>query len=72
MTAYDKTIKFDLPPTWLSEQYEGKRNIEITKKQREVQQVLHDLKNKENSNSTPRKSKKVNKKSLQNLKHYKE
>ena len=71
MTAYDKTIKFDLPPSWLSEEYEEKRNIEITKKQREVQQALHDLKNKEGGNSTPRKPKKVNKKSLQNLKHYK-
>lgn len=62
-----KTTHFDMPPKWLYESYEIKRNIEIQKKQREVQKLLHSLTDSKDGKKKPKRN--INPNSLKNLKH---
>jgi hypothetical protein len=61
-----KTIKFNLPPQWLIDAYEKKRDGEIRKKQKEVQRMLHAMAEKEEDAPKPKKN--INPNSLHNLK----
>lgn len=66
-TVTVKTTKFHLPPRWLIDQYEVKRDIEIKKKQKEVQEQLHLMKNKQKPETKPKR--KINPNSIKNLKN---
>ena len=63
-----KTVKFNLPPKWLIDSYEQKRDGEIRKKQKEVQSVLHSLGEREHENKRPKR--RMNPNSLRNLKQF--
>ena len=69
-TVIVKTVKFNLPPDWLINSYEVKRDGEIRKKQQEVQRMLHTLGEKDSAGEKPKRKMNVN--SLRNLKHVKE
>ena len=66
--VYVKTVHFDMPPKWLYESYEEKRDIEIRKKQREVQKMLHSLTDSREKEKKDRRS--VSQNSLKNLKQF--
>ena len=65
-----KTVKFNLPPQWLIDSYEQKRDLEIKKKQREVQKILHSIGEKDTDKDRPKR--RMNPNSLKNLKHVKD
>ena len=59
-----------LPPQWLTDSYELKRDGEIRKKQKEVQRMLHSM---TESQETKSKSKRrMNPNSLKNLKPFRD
>ncbi len=62
-----KTVKFNLPPQWLIDSYELKRDGEIRKKQKEVQRMLHSLGEKEPEKDRPKR--RMNPNSLRNLRN---
>ncbi len=64
-----KTVRYGMPPQWLTESYEQKRNEEIRKKQKEVQETLHALAEKRSAETKPKR--KMNPNSIRNLKHQK-
>ncbi|MCL4320879.1 MAG: hypothetical protein M1427_06525 [Candidatus Thermoplasmatota archaeon] len=66
-TVTVKTVQFSLPPKWLIDQYEAKRDIEIRKKQKEVQKLLHSMADNQEGKKKPKRN--VNPNSLKNLKH---
>ncbi|MCW1294240.1 MAG: hypothetical protein QXP07_00140 [Candidatus Parvarchaeum sp.] len=67
-TVTVKTTKFHLPPQWLIDQYEAKRDIEIRKKQKEVQEQLHSIGREKNNNGSSKKGRNPN--SIKNLKQF--
>ncbi len=69
-TVTVKTIDFELPPKWLIDQYEAKRDIEIKKKQKEVQKMLHSITDRHGGNTNHKK--RMNPNSMKNLKQFKE
>ncbi len=62
-----KTVKFSLPPQWLIDSYEQKRDGEIRKKQKDVQRMLHTVSSKQKEEVKPKR--KINPNSIKNLKH---
>ena len=68
-TIMVKTIEFHLPPRWLADQYEAKRDIEIRKKQKEVQNMLHSMGDKQQEEKKHKR--KMNPNSISNLKPFK-
>ena len=62
-----KTVKFNLPPQWLIDSYEQKRDGEIRKKQKEVQRMLHSLGEKDSEKEKPKR--RMNPNSLRNLRN---
>ena len=62
-----KTVQFSLPPKWLIDQYEAKRDTEIRKKQKEVQKLLHSMA--DNKEGRKKLKRNINPNSLKNLKH---
>jgi hypothetical protein len=69
-TIVVKTIDFDLPPQWLIDKYEAKRDIQIMKKQREIQKQLHSIQKKGEDEQKPRR--KMNPNSIKNLKPFRD
>ncbi len=69
-TITGKTAQFSLPPVWLTDAYEKKRDGEIRKKQKEVQRMLHALSKNELDDDEPKRE--VNPNSLKNLKHFRD
>ncbi len=65
-----KTVKFNLPPQWLIDAYEQKRDGEIRKKQKEVQRMLHSLSDSEKDEAKPKR--RMNPNSLRNLKPFRD
>ncbi len=65
-----KTVKFNLPPQWLIDSYEKKRDGEIRKKQKEVQRMLHSLKSTDEGEDMPKR--KMNPNSIKNLKPFRD
>ncbi len=66
-TILIKSVKFNLPPKWLTDAYEFKRDGEIKKKQKEVQLMLHSLSDAEKDDAKPKK--RMNPNSIKNLKY---
>ena len=62
-----KTVKFNLPPQWLIDSYELKRDGEIRKKQKEVQRMLHSMTDSQDTESKPKR--RMNPNSMKNLKN---
>jgi hypothetical protein len=69
-TVTVKTVDFELPPKWLIDQYEGKRDTEIRKKQKEVQKMLHSITDRYGADANHKK--RMNPNSMKNLKQFKE
>ncbi len=65
-----KTVKFNLPPQWLIDSYELKRDGEIRKKQKEVQRMLHSMTGSEQEEDKPKR--KMNPNSIKNLKPFRD
>jgi hypothetical protein len=69
-TVVVKTVKFHLPPKWLVDSYELKRDGEIKKKQRDIQRMLHSLSDSDSEENVHRR--RMNPNSLKNLKPFRD
>ncbi len=65
-----KTVKFNLPPQWLIDSYEQKRDGEIRKKQKEVQSMLHSMSYIQKEKAKPKRN--MNPNSIKNLKPFRD